>query len=207
MKELLRKTNGGQKQANDLTANATAAVYDSDSVTISGITGNLYTYTLPAANGYNSRAQLYSVYSGLTLIPNRSDSIKDYVSMGWATSEPMYVESYSGLVTYTNYSANPDTYTNVDIKSNRHIYTANKVALYYNDTNGSAVPTQVSLNIIANKKNKSGTEAYAESELAHTYTGTQTSFTMVISWPPVIEFNYSPKESVINVPLGARFIQ
>ncbi|WP_047151938.1 hypothetical protein [Aneurinibacillus tyrosinisolvens] len=126
--------------------------------------------------------------------------------MGWSSSEPMYVESYSGVVTYTDYSTNPDRYSTVNISQNRHIYQANKVALYYNDTyNSTYVPPQVSLNVVTNKKTKSGKEGYAEGELAHTYTDTQVSFTIAVSYPPSIEFNYSPKDAVINVPLGARF--
>ncbi|GEN36027.1 hypothetical protein [Aneurinibacillus danicus] len=207
VKKLLREQANKSDTSNTMVTTAASTVYGQDTETISGITGSLYTYQLTGTSSYASRAQLYANWNGLTLIPNRSDSYKDFLTMAWSTSEPMYTESYSGSVTYTDYSSNPDRYYTQNISSNREIYSAGKISLFYNDTYQSSwVPTQASINVIINKKTKTNKEGFAEAHLAHTYQNTVVSPSITASWPAGITINYTPRDMVTVVPLGTRFL-
>ncbi len=79
------------------------AQYDSDSVYVWDITGELYTYTLSAYNGYNSRAQFLAEYTGVTLLPNGSDDKNDFISSGWGSDTSMFIESLQAWTYHTFY--------------------------------------------------------------------------------------------------------
>lgn len=175
------------------------------------IKGELYTYTLPGTSTNASRAQLYALWSGVSLLPQYADSNPDYLSMGWATSEVMPTESVTSYVTYADYSSNPKKVTSVDIKNNREIWEHGKISLFYNDKyyGSYTTPTQASLSIVLGKKSKSGAVGAVSTELGHTYSVTsgKISPSIQVSWPPVVSISYSSNTTggVKRVPLKGYF--
>lgn len=203
----------GKNKQNSKTKNNISKMteYDSNSVTMYDINGEVYTYNLLAYNGYNSRAQIMTEYTGISLIPDGADSKNDFVSAGWVTESAMYVESIQAWTTYTDHYSGS---FNKDITNNRQIYSANKISLFYKDTEKNSrgtncAPTMVFLNLVINKKTKSNQEGFAEIQLAHTYTNVSITPTISIGYPTNVTFQYNGTTNspdVDFVPIGGRFM-
>ncbi|HBI03173.1 MAG TPA: hypothetical protein DDY49_03975 [Paenibacillaceae bacterium] len=187
----------------------TSSYYDHGTNSLYSITGHLYTYTLSAKNGFNSRAQLVATFLGLSLLPNGYDNQEDLISMIWATDGIMTHDGKPyGAVTYTNYSPNPDQTYTVNISGNKNRTEVDGIALQFNDRyNTYYVPTSAVLNVIVEKTNKVNDVAYAMAELGHTYTNLAVDVLgfSVSYGGPTFYIEYSYQSGVKKVPVSARF--